>query len=94
MNPDIQDVLQAPTPYRRQLRLPQGLGVRYVMVDARMAGANVSSGYAFPTGSVASEKLFPTATVTKFERAGATRAFDSDSVIDDLSKVRQTAATP
>jgi hypothetical protein len=95
MNPDVQDVLHTPRFYRWQVQLLRRLKVRYVMVDARMASANVSTGYFFPTGSVASEERYPMAVVTKFERAGAMRVFDSgDVVIDDLSTVNQRAATP
>lgn len=94
-HPDIQDTLQAPVLHSWQLRLLRRWRVRYIMIDARRASADVSNASFFPSGSVASEQRFPMTAVRKFERAGATRVFDNgDVIIDDLSTVNPSDAPP
>ncbi len=91
-NPPIATVLRTPILYRWELDLLRRLAIRYVVVDARRASADVSAGYYFPRVPVAASDRFSAAAVTKFERVGARRIYDSgDIVVDDLAGVSDAA---
>ena len=94
-NPPIKSVLQTPTLYRWQLDVLRKNRIRYVVVDARTASADVTSGYFFSQVAPAEESRFSRSVVTKFERAGARRLYDNgDIVVDDLSEIRYADAHP
>jgi hypothetical protein len=94
-NPPITSVLQTPVLYRWQLDVLRRHRIRYVVVDARRASADVSRGYYFSRRPERAGDRFPRAALTKFERAGARRIYDSgEIVVDDLAGVRYAAATP
>jgi hypothetical protein len=94
-HPPIESVLQTPKLYEWQLNLLRRKGIRYVVVDAREASANVSIGYYFPRHPVGGQDRLPAAAVTKFERAGAHRIYDGGNiVVDDLRGVSNVAALP
>jgi hypothetical protein len=94
-NPPITSVIQTPVLYRWQLNVLRRHGIRYVVVDARRASADVSTGYYFPRRPENADERFPGAALTKFERAGARRIYDSgEIVVDDLAGVRYGAARP
>ncbi len=94
-NPPIESVLQSPKLYRWQLNLLRRKGIRYVVVDARQASADVSIGYYFPRHPVGTQDRVQAAAVTKFERAGAQRIYDGGNiVVDDLRGVSNAAAVP
>jgi hypothetical protein len=94
-NPPIASILQTPVLYRWQLDVLRRHGIRYVVVDARRASADVSTGYYFPRRPARARDRFPGAALTKFERAGARRIYDGgEIVVDDLAGVRYGAATP
>jgi glycosyltransferase involved in cell wall biosynthesis len=87
-NPPIATVLQTPILYRWQWELLRRQRIRYVVVDARTASADVTSGYYFPRRPVGPGDRFPAAAVTKFERAGARRIYDNGEIfVDDLAGV-------
>ena len=91
----IESVLQTPKLYQWQLNLLRRKGIRYVVVDAREASANVSIGYYFPRHRAGPQERFPAAAVTKFERAGAHRVYDGGNiVVDDLRGVSDAASLP
>jgi hypothetical protein len=94
-NPPITSVLQTPVLYRWQLDVLRRNRIRYVVVDARRASADVSTGYYFSRRPAGAGDRFPRAALTKFERAGARRIYDSGEIIvDDVAGVRYAAATP
>ncbi len=94
-NPPFKSVLETPVLYRWQVDLLRRHRVRFVVVDARRSSADVASGYYFPRRRDRRADLYPRATLTKFERAGATRIYDGGPiVIDDIARLRYAAAQP
>jgi hypothetical protein len=94
-NPPIKSVLETPVLYRWQLDVLRRNAVRYVVVDARRASADVTTGYYFSRRPDSRGGRFPHAALTKFERAGARRIYDSGEIfIDDLVGVKYAAAQP
>lgn len=93
-NPPIKSVLISPVLYRWHVDLLRRERVRFVVVDRRVAAANVTTGYFFPSAAVGDDR-FPDQAVAKFERAGADRVFDSGVVfIDDVTTLRRASARP
>jgi hypothetical protein len=93
-NPPIKSVLISPVLYRWHVDLLRRERVRFVVVDRRVASADVATGYYFPSPAVGDER-FPEPVVAKLERAGADRVFDSGAVfIDDVTTLRRAAARP
>jgi hypothetical protein len=93
--PAFNDVLQTPKLYRWQFDLLREYGVRYVVVDARKASTNVSTGYFFPRPPIRPKDRFPDATVTKFQRAGARRIYKGGGIIVyDIRGMSRAATVP
>jgi hypothetical protein len=88
-------VLQSPKLYRWQLDVLRRNGIRYVVVDARQASDNVSTGYFFPRHPVAPQDRFAPSAIRKFARAGAQRIYNDGIItVYDLRGVSDAAASP
>jgi hypothetical protein len=94
-SPPIATVLRTSTLYRWELDLLRSRGIRYVVIDRRDASSDVTFGYYFTRQPDGPRDWFPAAAVTKFERAGGRRIYDSgDIIVDDLAGVSDAATAP
>jgi hypothetical protein len=84
-NPSYSSVLQSPSLASWQLDLLKRHHIRYAVIDSLRASDDSQVDIAFARGGAGSMDRFPQRALTKFERLGARRIYDSgDIVVDDL----------
>jgi 4-amino-4-deoxy-L-arabinose transferase-like glycosyltransferase len=81
--PDIVDILKTTSLPAWQVSLLHDNRLRYVVVDRRLRSFDTLGGYFFAvrSGPRRSDELLPIGVVSKFERAGADRVYDSGNIV-------------